>query len=252
MQKRFAFHLSVAALVAVSLCTLNLAQSDRTQPPPNRSRVQLVHVKPDMLNEWLDLQKNEVMPAIKKGGVKTRTVYNTNIGSGFEYLIVTPFAKYAEFDAEGALAKAVGQVAAARLGEKVRKCTDSNANWIITEMTNISNAVPSSPPPAMIVSTRIRINPGKMQEFENLMKTEILPIYQKGKLPLTVSQRGFGANPNDVVITGPISKYAELDGPSPIERGLGREGLAKLLPKFISVGTPIETIVRTRVVDLSF
>ena len=251
MQMRFVFPISAAALLAVSLSCQNLAQSDRTEAPP-RSRVQVVHVKPDMLNEWLDLQKSEVVPALKKGGVKTRTVYNTNIGTGFEYLIVTPFGKFAEFDAEGAQVKALGQPAAARLGEKLRKCTDGNANWIITELTSISNTVPGSAPPEKIVSTRIRINPGKMPEFENLMKTEILPIYQKGKLPLTVNQRGLGANPNDVVITGPISKYAEFDSPSPLERALGREGLAKLFSKFTSVGTPIETIVRTRMADLSF
>src|SRR5262249_36991142 len=34
----------------------------------------IVHVKPEMLTEWLDLQKNAVVPALKKAGVKTRTV----------------------------------------------------------------------------------------------------------------------------------------------------------------------------------
>jgi len=28
--------------------------------------VAIIHVKPDMLNEWIDLQKSEVIPALKK------------------------------------------------------------------------------------------------------------------------------------------------------------------------------------------
>jgi hypothetical protein len=253
MQTRLAFQRSaIAAVVAFGLPTLCLAQAAGKQPAPNRSRVQQVHVKPDMVNEWLDLQKNEVVPALKKGGTKTRTVYQTNIGNGFEFLIVTPFAKFAEFDADGAQVKALGQTAAARLAEKLRKCTDSNANWILTELTSISNIIPNSPPPAKIVSTRIRIAPGRMQDFQNLVKTDILPAFQKAKLSNTISNRGMGANPNDVVVTSPLSKYAELDAPSPLERALGQEGLAKLLPKTIGLLTVIETIVRTRVADLSF
>src|SRR5437667_2486071 len=149
MQVKFAFQRSAAvAVVAFGLPALSLAQSAGKQPAPNRSRVQQVHVKPDMVNEWLDLQRHEVVPALKKGGTKARTVYQTNIGPGFEFLIVTPFAKYAEFDADGAQVKALGEAAAARLAEKLRKCMDSNSNWIITELTSISNIIPTSAPPA--------------------------------------------------------------------------------------------------------
>lgn len=240
-----------AAVVAFTLSAVCVAQS-KSAPAPNRSRVQLVHVKPDMLNEWLDLQKNEVVPAQKKGGTKTRTVYQTNVGAGFEFLIVTPFAKFAEFDGDGAQLRALGAAAAARLGEKLRKCTDGNQNWFITELTSLGNTVPGAPTPAMIVSTRIRVAPGRMQDVQNLIKSDVLPVYQKVKVPLTVNLRGMGANPNDIVVTSPIAKYAEFDAGSPLERSLGQEGMAKLLAKFTGLVTPIETIVRTRVADLSF
>ena len=249
MQTRLSFPGGAAALLAVSLSTLCIAQN---APAPNRSRVQMVRVKPDMLNEWIDLQKNEVVPALKKGGQTTRTVYQTNIGNAFEFLIVTPFTKYAEFDGDGAQAKALGAVANARLGEKQRKCLESAANWILTQMTPLSNITAGSPPPAKIISTRIRLGPGKMDDFQNLIKSDVLPAYKKVKVDLTVSIRGFGANPNDVILTSPIGKYSDLDLQNPLVRALGQEGLAKLLPRFMGVGTPIETVVRTRVADLSF
>ena len=46
----------------------------QTAPPTTRSQVTLVRLKPDMVNEWLDLQKNEVIPAQKKGGVDRKSV----------------------------------------------------------------------------------------------------------------------------------------------------------------------------------
>jgi len=41
-----------AAVLAFALSVVCVAQS-QSAAPANRSRVQLVHVKPDMLNEWL-------------------------------------------------------------------------------------------------------------------------------------------------------------------------------------------------------
>jgi hypothetical protein len=104
----------------------------------------------------------------------------------------------------------------------------------------------------MISSTRYRVAPGKMQDFENLVKTDVLPALQKMKSGVTISRRGMGANPNDVVATSPIANYAEFDAPSPLERALGAEGMAKLQSKAVGILTPIETLVRTRVADLSF
>ena len=60
--------LAGVVLLAATLSTPSLAQ-------PSMSRVTITHVRPDMLTEWVDLQKNEVDPALKKAGEKTRTVY---------------------------------------------------------------------------------------------------------------------------------------------------------------------------------
>ena len=75
-----------AGVLALSLlpATLCLAQPP-TPPATTRYQVTVVRIKPDMVDEWVDLQKNEVIPAQKKGGVKERTVMQTAIGNSFEY-----------------------------------------------------------------------------------------------------------------------------------------------------------------------
>ncbi len=250
MQTRFALSRNaVAAVLAVSLSSLCLAQPAQA---PNRSRVTITKVKPEMLNEWQDLQKNEVLPALKKAGVKAQTVYATTLfGDGFEYTTITPFGKYAEFDDQAPVVKALGAAPAARLGEKIRKCIVSNTSYVITQQTDLSN-IPEGAPLTRIATTRVRVAQGKMDDFLNLIKTDVTPAYKKAKLTLVVNRRGLGTNGNDVTFSGPVDKYSELDGQPTLVKALGQDGLAKFGAKFAGMGAVLETIVRTRVADLSF
>src|ERR1700716_2399043 len=90
-----AYPLTGIALLIVTLSAVGLAQPGRRlDSPPNRSVVTITRVKPDMLNQWHDLQKNAVVPALKKRGVKTRAVYTSGpFGSAFEYTIVQSLTK---------------------------------------------------------------------------------------------------------------------------------------------------------------
>jgi hypothetical protein len=238
-----------AVLLAASFSTPCLAQAAAA---PQFYRVTLTHVKPDMLNEWLDLQKNEVVPALKKAGQKTRTVLVTSLfGNAYEYLVITPFEKYAEFDEGPPLTKALGQAAAARLNDKLRKCVDSSTSYSNTRLMDISNIL-EGPLPSRMVTVRYRIAPGKMTDFENLVKSDILPVYKKAKVPLLVSRRGPGANTTDVTMTTGITKYADLDGGPFLTKQLGQEAVNRINAKFTGIRTLIEVVVRNRVDDLSF
>ena len=43
--------------------------------------VTIVQIKPELANEWLEFQKNETIPTLKKGGVTQRNAFATAIGS---------------------------------------------------------------------------------------------------------------------------------------------------------------------------
>lgn len=248
MKKWSLFHYCAVLLVASGVSSISLAQS-----APARSRVTVVRVKPEMLNEFIDLEMNEVVPALKKGGVKTRTVYSTALfGSGLEYTSVTPFDKFAEFDGESPPVKALGAAGAARLEEKLRKCIVSVNSFMSVSAPDLSNVIETSTPPRIIIATRFRVANGKMPEFENLIKTEVLPGFKAKKIPLAASHRSMGANPNDIVFITPVASYSEMDlGSAPV-RALGQEAVEKLGSRVAPLATNVETIVRIRVPDLSF
>jgi hypothetical protein len=74
---------------------------------PEFVSITVVSVKPDMMVEFQNFMKNTTNPALKKGGLKWREVWqNTGAaGDAFEYVLVTPVAKLADFDGPGALEK---------------------------------------------------------------------------------------------------------------------------------------------------
>jgi hypothetical protein len=239
---------SSAMLLALNLSTLCNAQS-ATDP---MTRMTITHVKPEMLTEWRDIQK-EMIPILKKGGTKSRIVYQTTLfGNNYEYVTVSPFASYAEFDNPNPIVKALEPAAAARLNEKLRKCVVSANSFSSTRFTDLSNLVDNDAQPPIVVSARYRIAPGKMQEFQNLVKSDVLPIYKKAKVRFTVNRRGIGTNTADVTMVTYYSKFADLDGGSFLTKQLGQEGALKLNAKFAGVRTLVEVVTRRRVDELSF
>ena len=86
-----------------------------------------VRVKPEKITEWLALERNEVVPALKKAGVKRYTVFQTLVGDTNEFVIVRPLPTFAEFNGAGPLEGALGDKAAAliaKLRNVKSRCTD--------------------------------------------------------------------------------------------------------------------------------
>jgi hypothetical protein len=240
-----------AGAAAVGLCFAGVVLAQSGPPAAARSQVVMVHVKADMLNEWMDLQKNEFIPAQKKAGVATRTTYQTVFGNTNEFLTVTPFNKFAEFDGQSQLEHALGAVGAARLAAKLQKCLESRQVFISNALPELSSA-PAGQLPALGVFTRVRVATGRMEDFQAFLKGEILPLYKKADVGLTVSRRGLGADSSDVVQISWLNKMADIDVGSPITRALGPAGAAKLLAKTAGMATQVEQVVRRRVAELSY
>lgn len=247
-QRRQFLRLGIVVMSMTSgLC---LAQSNNPQ-----YLVMVTQVKPDMLNEWMDIQKNEINPALKKAGIKQRTVSGTLLGNTYEYVSVTPITTMGIFDGQNVIAQAVGPEAAARMLTKLRKCVVSTRTYSLTRLADLS-APPDSPGPITVI-TRRRVAAGKRQEYEAYIKNDILPLYKKAKaegkvLGYTVSARGLGSFGNEIGSSVSLAKAADLDKGPALTQMLGREGAAKVAAKGAGLTTVIETVVRQRIADLSF
>lgn len=166
--------------------------------------------------------------------------------------MVTPFDKYAVYDSTSPQVEALGAEGAARLAAKLRKCEDSVQVFVSLPLPELSY-LPAGNIPAIAVYTRVRVATGTMQEYQNFLKTEILPLYKKANVRFQVNRRGLGADTSDVTSIASVgNKYADLDAGSVLARALGADGAAKLLAKTAGMVTVVERVVRRRVPDLSF
>jgi hypothetical protein len=69
-------------------------------------------------------------------------------------------------------------------------------------------------------------------EFENLLKTDIIPAMKKaGATQLSVWKTERFGNPNKYLLISPLQGMAEFDQPSPLMKVLGQEGVAALMAK---------------------
>src|SRR5205807_1567214 len=130
----------------------------------------------------------------------------------------------------------------ARLSEKVRKCITGVHSYVITRLDDLSNPPDPKDPAPITVSTRVRVAPGKMQDYEAFIKSDILPVYKNGKVLFTVSRRGLGANANDVTTTTYLTKFADLDNGPALPRLLGREPAAKIMAKGVGLSTLVDQV----------
>ena len=240
--------------------TLVLAAADtvpavaQTTPPGTRQQVTLVRLKPDMVNEWLALQKNEVIPAQKKGGVTTRTTLQTVLGNAFEYATIIPYPSYGILDGQNAQQKALGTEAAARLAEKIRKCVLTQSTYLLTRRDDLS--IPQGTAPAVRTGV-VRPLPGKQDEYLNYIKNDVLPVMKKAKdagkiAGYAVSIRGVGAAAGELTTTTYYNKFADLDAGNPAVGVVGQAAATALTAKAAALATNVQALVRRRVADLSF
>ena len=243
----------------ISVLTLAIAPgrslSQQTSAVPNvRTFVQVIRLKPDMVDEWLAIQRNEVLPAQKKAGVTSRTTLVTQVGNAFEYAILTPFPKWAGMDGDAPLVRALGREGAAQVNAKLRKCILTQNSYMTNRVDSLTIAADSAP--VWRIAVR-RALPGKMQDYIAYYRAEVLPGLRKAKASgqiagSTIAIRGIGATSGEFTTVTQYVNFAGLDGGDPLVQALGQEAAARINAKGGEFSTPTQVIVRRRIADLSF
>jgi len=237
-------------LLAISQCSAQTAT-----PANQRNLVRISQLKPDMVSEWLSIQKSEVNPAFKKAGIATRTVLETVLGNPYEYVSITPMGNFSELDGDNALVKALGKDAAERLLAKTRRCIDSQTLFVSTRIDELSS-VPKNPA-SIWVTTRYRAAPGMGTDYEAFLKSDVMPVVAKAKAAgkiagYSVARRGPGADTRDRTTVVYLNKIADMEAGTPLTQMLGADGAAKLAKKGASLSAVVELVVRRRLPDLSY
>jgi hypothetical protein len=219
--------------------------------PITRLLVTEVRVKPDKITDWLALERNEVVPALKKAGVKQYTVFQTLIGATNEFVIVRPLPSFAEFNGPGPLE--LGDKAAA-LTAKLRNCEESVHRSIENRHDDVS--LDPGNAQALFVS-RYRAMPGRAGDYMAFVHTEMFPVMVKAKANGTMSGMEVttsvqGGEPGIITLNMYYADFAPLDGPPPLAKTMGPQGTAEFLRKGAGLISQLEQRILKRVPELSF
>ena len=88
---------SATACAVVSFSSIASAKEGSQGPASTWLRVDVVHVLPEELNEFLELQIERVNPALKGAGVPWRSAWLTaEFGNTYERVFATPLRSLAE------------------------------------------------------------------------------------------------------------------------------------------------------------
>jgi len=227
----------------------------RAQAPAKREMLQItvLKIKPDLLNEWIDFQKNETIPMLKKAGATRRDAWQTaTFGEGFMYAFVTPIENFSQYDGDAPPVRALGAEGARAYGEKNRRFVVSTRTYLEQTRPDLGYEVKMTGPPKLALLSDIQIALGKTPDYEALIKADVLPVMRKARLGYAVSQTVLGGDVNAFTTLIFYDNFAEIGKGHPFDRILGAEGGRQLTAKAAGIVTHVERSIIRYVPDLSF
>jgi hypothetical protein len=254
-----------ALLLAISLTTFAFAQTkpvaksrDKSaatsmQAPVKRQLIALnfLVIKPGMGLEWQEFRKSETLPAARKGGVTDQEVWNTAIfGEGGGYVLVTPIESLAQYDGSSPMLKALGQEGSRAHAAKAARFTERAHSIAIETRPDLSIAPSPGSEPKLAVVTTSTIAGGRDDEYENFVRTAVLPAIKKASPKgYLVSRVVYGGNLNQYMSVVLLDSFADLQR---WREAFAKEALtAKLAAKSIGIVTSRENAVYRHMSELS-
>jgi hypothetical protein len=211
----------------------NPTPTPQAAPTPEFLSITVVSVKPEMMVEFQNFMKTTTNPALKKGGLKWREVWqNTGAaGDAFEYVLVSPVAKLAEFDGPGALEKGLGAQGWPAWQTKAASLVTSVRRFIIRTRPDLSFAGQRTGPPKLAVVSFVHVAPNRNDDYENFLKNDFVPVMKQAGVTYLVSQTIFGGNGNEYITLTMRDSFADLDKGPVVVQALGQEAAQKLMQK---------------------
>ncbi len=244
----------VSTWAAVMVLVGMTASAQEGGPGLTRLLVTQVRVKPANIDTWRTLEREQVVPALRKAGVKQYSVWETLVGDQNELVVVRLLPSFAEFNGPDLLEKALGARAAGALNARLRECIESSHSRI--ENSRDEFYLDPGAAGTLFVS-RYRAMPGRAGDYMNFVRNEMMPLARRAKENGTfagwsVTTSVQGGEPNLITLNMFYNDFAPLDGPPPLAATLGPAGVAEFLRKGAGLINQVDQSVLKRVAELSF
>ena len=211
------------AVVAVLLVLVEAGVGSglRAQDASDRLRVDIVRAVPERLNDYIELQLDEVTPGLQAAGIPWRSVWRTaEFGNTYELHIVTPLGELAEYDTGGPLARVMEPDNYQRLIERLRRWTVSRESYAIRYHPELSVESEAAGSRYLNRVTTVEIAPGRVGYWTAFLEQR-LPQFRGANIIFGVYERIFGPGPAAWQVAENHSSFTDLSQPGIIARAFG-------------------------------
>jgi hypothetical protein len=238
--------LSVSALVVLLLSVVPTAQDAGTA---DLRRVIDVHIKPDKVAEWTRLHREELLPALRRGGMPWLDVWTSSTaGDPYMRTLVSPIASIGELDFSAALQRGLGAEKAQDLLMRNRELVGSVQSFIMRTRPDLGFGTPPTQRSIGVIST-VTVASGRTAEFETLLTTSVADSLKQANVGnYVVLQVVFGGDPNQyrTVLTFPaMQMHAAAGHPDPLVYLVREQNRIELGSLARQPGSPIAHMERT-------
>jgi hypothetical protein len=251
----FVFPRAVGQGTARPSQVLAAAPAATAVPQRNWYTVNIVTVRPESANDFIEFQKTQTIPMLQRGGVKSRDVWQGGapFGDGGTYAFVTPIDKFADYDLEPRALRVLGAEAGRAYQEKNRRMLVSSRSFAVQDRAELS-VVPNAGFKAKAgILTLTTVVAGHADAYEAYLKNDLLPVLKRGNVAgYLVSHTTFGGDANEYASMQLLDSYAEIDKGPLTRRVLGQPAAQELLAKATPHIAALRRELLRYVPDLSF
>ena len=212
-----------AALVVGTLLIPGVASVTLAQDESSWMRVDIMQVLPRELDEFIEIQLEEVNPALQRAGVPWRSAWRTaEFGNTYERLFVTPVESLADLDFGGPLARVLEPERLARVRDRVRRTLSSRQSYAVRYRPELSVESDDVSGLSLAWTTTIQVAPGRTADWEEFLR-ENLGQFRGADVVFGVYERVFGPGPATWQIVENHSSFSELGRPTILQRTFGEQ-----------------------------
>jgi hypothetical protein len=245
------FVIGCAALVVGVLLIPGIASVTLAQDESSWMRVDYLQVLPRELDEFIELQLEEINPALRNAGVPWRSAWRTaEFGNTYERLFVTPIESLAELDFGGPLARVLEPDRLNRIRDRVRRTLASRQSYAVRYRPDLSVESDDVSGLRLAWITSLQVAPGRGADWEAFLRDNV-PQFRGADVVFGVYERVFGPGASVWQIVENHASFAELDRPTILQRTFG-ERADEVAARLSGVLLSIERTVLQYDPELSF
>ncbi len=238
MKKRL-FLLALFALAVIGWQTspsssAQTASQSNTTPKRQLLSVTVRHVKPELMEEYLNFIKNRMNPLRIKGGAKQSLVWTVGRGPQNTVITASPVENYADQDQPAGIAKALDSDATAVFWQQHAKYLRQQESYLIESLPECSWTSPKfKAMPKMALLRWQKIAAESNTEFENYLKNVEIPARKKiadqsNMLGQWRYRIRHGGDSLTYLMMRPLENYAEMDNTKGLAQILGEAATQKI------------------------